>query len=171
MARLLNIFLKKLRIIGPTSIVILAIGLSISIVYAASYSGYFTAYAMGNQYGGAGVEIRQGHFANHYYNWCPNDPAAWWLWGTRIVASSSIAQHNQSGGTVYYRTFYLYDVGDPTCSMGNYWADIYFGRWRRNSDTCNCPGVTSPGYCYIGSANSCTDAINYGVHWSTYTGP
>ncbi|MEO0248230.1 MAG: hypothetical protein ABIN58_01565 [candidate division WOR-3 bacterium] len=44
-------------------------------VFAGHYYGWFTAYAMGNRYGGAGVEIRQGHFANHYYNWRPSGPA------------------------------------------------------------------------------------------------
>ncbi|MDW8069529.1 MAG: hypothetical protein RML46_11505 [Anaerolineae bacterium] len=85
---------------------------------AGYYTGWFTGYAMGNRYGGAGVEIRQGHFANHYYGWCPNDPAAWWTWGTRIDTDSPITQSTQSGGSVYYSTFYLEDVGDPSLLYG-----------------------------------------------------
>ena len=154
--------------------VALIVGMSVISVSAASYYGKFTAYAMGNRYSGAGIEVSQGHFANHYYNWCPNDPAAWWLWGTRID-TPSIAQHNQSGQTVYYSTFYLYDIGDPTCSQGNYWVDVYFGRWEPRSPSdpnyCYCSGVTSPGFCYSGSQNSCTDAINFGYNYYWYTGP
>ena len=95
MARFLNSIRKNVQAVGLVISVILIISVSITTVYATTYNGYFTAYAMGNQYSGAGVEISQGHFANHYYNWCPNDL----------------------------------------------------------------------------SANSCTDATNYGVHWATYTGP
>ncbi len=144
-------------------------------VWAGHYAGWFTGYAMGNRYGGAGVELRQGHFANHYYRWCPNDPAAWWTWGTRIDTDSPIRQSTQSGGSIYYSTFYLEDVGDPSCSMGNYWVDIYFGRWenRPPSDPnyCYCSGVPSPGFCYAASANSCSDAINFGRQYRGYTGP
>lgn len=144
-------------------------------VQAGHYTGWFTGYAMGNRYGGAGIEIRQGHFANHYYGWCPNDPAAWWTWGTRIDTDSSIRQRNQSGGYVYYSTFYLEDVGDPSCSMGNYWVDIYFGRWENRSSSdpnyCRCSGVPSPGFCYVASANSCSDAVDFGRQWRGYTGP
>lgn len=161
---------KQPRLVAALVIGLVSLLVISTTVYAASYSGWFTAYAMGNQYGGAGVEISQGHFANHYYVWCPNDPSAYWTWGTRIT-TPSIAQHNSAGQTVYYSTFYLEDVGDPTCSQGNYWVDIYFGRWRRSSESCNCPGVTSPGYCKVASANSCTDATNYGRRWTAYTSP
>ncbi|MDY6877749.1 MAG: hypothetical protein SWK90_16325 [Chloroflexota bacterium] len=155
-------------------IVVLGTILNHATAYAGSYYGKFTGYAMGNQYGGAGVEIQQGHFANHYYNWCPDDPAAWWGWGTRID-TPSIEQHNQAGQEVWYSTFYLYDVGDPTCSQGNYWVDVYFGRWEPrppgDPNYCCCSGVPSPGYCYAGAVNSCTDAINFGYHYYWYTGP
>jgi len=139
--------------------------------YAGSYSGWFTGYAMGNRYGGAGVEIRQTHFANHYYEWCPNDPAAWWGWGTRITTSPPIAMHDAYGRQISYSRFYLYDVGDPSCSQGNYWVDIYFGRFKPDFDPCDCPRSPSPGYCKPGAWNSCWDAITFGRQWRSYTGP
>lgn len=176
MARLLVYFARnKLRLVLTSLIVALVMATSVIPVFAGHYYGWFTAYAMGNRYGGAGVEIRQGHFANHYYNWCPSDPAAWWLWGTQIVTDSPIPQHNSSGGTVNYSTFYLEDIGDPTCSQGNYWVDIYFGRWENKPPSdpsyCYCSGVTSPGFCYAASVNSCTDANNFGRQYRGYTGP
>jgi hypothetical protein len=176
MARFLGFFTRhKCRLAITALVVILVMAVNVIVVYAGHYYGYFTAYAMGNRYGGAGVEITQGDFANHYYNWCPNDPAAWWLWGTHITTDSSIAQHNSGGGTVYYSSFYLEDIGDPTCSQGNYWVDIYFGRWENKSPSdptyCYCGGVTSPGYCYTGTKSSCTDAVNFGRQYRGYTGP
>jgi len=147
---------------------IIIAALMYSAAYASYYYGKFTGYAMGNQYGGAGVEIRQGHFANHYYLMCPNDPAAYWTWGTQI-STPVIYMHNQSGQTTAWTTFLLYDVGDFGCTQGNYWVDVYFGRYKPNDANCYCGGVW--GYCYWGSKNSCTDAINFGYHYYTYWGP
>lgn len=139
------------------------------------FYGKFTGYAMGNRTGGAGIELVQGHFANHHYQACPNDPAASWPYGTLIITDNTIPQHNQAGQTVYYTSFYLEDVGDLTCSQGNYWVDIYFGRWESKpvSDPtyCYCGGVTSPGYCYTGTVSSCTDATNFSAHYYWYTKP
>ncbi len=126
--------------------------------------GTFTGYAMGNQYGAAGVEVAVGHFANHSPTYCPNDPAAPWPFGTQITTASQQGPfHNPSSGSSYYRyTFYLEDTGDTSCSMGNYWADLYFGRHKRSSEPCYCGGVS--GYCYTSTVvNHCTDATNYGA--------
>lgn len=139
------------------------------------YYGRFTGYAMGNRNGGGGIELIQGHFANHHYETCPSDPAAAWPYGTRIDTDNTIPQHNQLGQTVNYATFYLQDVGDLTCSQGDYWVDIYFGRWENKPTSdpsyCYCDGVTSPGICYSGSMSSCNDANDFGVHYYWYTGP
>ena len=166
MARLLvYITRNKLRLALTLLMVALVMATNVIPVFAGHYYGWFTGYAMGNRYGGAGVEIRQGHFANHWYVYCPNDPAAWWLWGTHITTDTSIPQHNSGGGTVNYSSFYLEDVGDLSCSMGNYWADIYFGRWENklpSSPTyCYCGGVTSPGFCYTGvkSSHGCVEFL------------
>lgn len=67
---------SRLHLVVTLLAVTLIMATNVIPVYAGHYYGWFTAYAMGNRYGGAGVEIRQGHFANHYYNWCPSDPAA-----------------------------------------------------------------------------------------------
>ncbi len=151
-------------------IILMISGAGLQTTYAGTYSGWFTGYAMGNRYGGAGVELAQGHFANHYYLKCPNDPAAYWTWGTRIT-TPPISMQNQAGQDYTRTVFYLYDVGDFTCSQGNYWVDIYFGRYRRSGETCECPGVVNPGYCYVASTNSCTQARNFGRSWKTYTQP
>jgi hypothetical protein len=139
------------------------------------YYGRFTGYAMGNRNGGSGIELIQGHFANHHYESCPSDPAAAWPYGTRIDTDNVIPQHDQFGQTVNYITFYLQDIGDLTCSQGNYWVDIYFGRWetKPTSDPtyCYCGGVPSPGFCYSGSISSCNDADTFGSHFYWYTGP
>lgn len=139
-------------------------------VYAGTYYGKFTGYAMGNRYGASNKELTQGDFANHSSVYCPNDPAAYWSYGTHIF-TPDIPQHTELGYPVNYGDFYLYDIGDPTCSQGSYWVDVYFGRWRSSSDTCDCPGSPSPGYCIVASANSCTDATGFGYEYYTYTGP
>jgi len=130
---------------------------------------------MGNRASEAGVEIRQGHFANHHFQMCPNDPASQWPYGTRIDTDTGIAQHSQSGAIVYYTTFYLYDTGDYSCSQGGYWVDIYFGRWETKpvSDPtyCYCSGVVSPGFCYSGIVSSCADAESFFPRYYWYTGP
>ena len=79
---------------------------SFTATYAGTYSGWFTGYAMGNRYDGAGVEISQGHFANHYVHSCPGDPAAQWTWGTRIT-TQLIGMQNQAGRYFSRDLFYL----------------------------------------------------------------
>ncbi|NBD34427.1 MAG: hypothetical protein GVY30_00325 [Chloroflexi bacterium] len=157
------------RLLLVIALMLLSLG-SFTAAYAGTYSGWFTGYAMGNQYGGAGVEISQGHFANHYVYSCPGDPAAHWNWGTQIT-TPWIGMQDQAGRYFSRNLFYLYDVGDFSCSQGNYWVDIYFGRYRYSGESCNCPGVPNPGYCYTGNTNSCTQAINFGRSWKTYSQP
>lgn len=181
MARFLA-YLKshKLGLLLALSATVLAVVASLVVnttpAHAAHYNGWFTAYAMGNRTGAdPNVELTQGHFANHYYQWCPGDPAAFWLWGTRIDTDAPIGMSSQWGGQVSYSTFYLHDIGDPTCSQGNYWVDIYFGRWenRPTSDPsyCCCGGVTCPGFCYAAGANPCSNAQVFGRQSRGYTGP
>jgi hypothetical protein len=145
--------------------------MSFGTAYAATYSGWWTGYAMGNRYGASGYEVYQGDFANHPPNKCPNDPAAFWAWGTQITLSAGVAMQDQNGLPVIYHYFYLYDNGDPTCSQGNYWVDVYFGRYLFSGQSCNCPGSPSPGYCIVASTNSCTQAQNFGRSYKTYTKP
>src|SRR3990172_6205079 len=98
----------------------------------AYYYGTFSGYAMGNRYGASGQEVSIGYFANHHPSYCPGDPSAQWAYGTHIKATNSQGpfRHPGTGGTFYLTDFYLYDIGDLTCSMGNYWADLYFGRHK-----------------------------------------
>jgi len=138
--------------------------------YAATYSGWFTGYAMGNRYGQAGVEVRQGHFANHSPTYCPGDPAAYWSWGTRID-TPWIGMITGEGWPYARNTFYKYDGGDTSCSLGNYWVDIYFGRYRYPGQSCDCPGSPSPGDCYNANSNSCDVSKTFNRTWKTYSGP
>jgi len=158
-----------------TIITIIAFGLLSGVQPAFSASnvnGYMTGYAFGNQTGASGNVIVQQDFANHPYSTCPNDPAAWWAWGSRIdVSSPSIYLKASNGNSYRQYVFYLEDDGDPTCSEGNYWADIYFGRFTPTPSSCNCTGSPSPGYCIKATPNNCTDAKNFSTHWSTYWGP
>jgi hypothetical protein len=134
-----------------------------------TYQGTFTGYAMGNLTGAGGVTLNQGHFANHSSTACGGgDPAGQWSFGTHItsVYSQGAFHNGTSGGTFYQSGFTLEDTGDPSCLLGNYWADLYFGRYKLSTDLCNCPG-SPPGTCYNGVVNQCTDAVNYGSHPST----
>jgi hypothetical protein len=157
------------------AIVLIGLALAISIANyraaaAGPFSGWFTGYAMGNLKGGAGVTLVQGHFANHLNTACPNDPAAQWLYGTRITTSQWIGMKNASGQVVNYNRFYLEDIGDLSCSQGNYWVDIYFGRYKFNANVCSCPGVSNS-VCTIANTNSCTQATNFGRSIKSYTSP
>jgi hypothetical protein len=125
---------------------------------------------MGSLQGGAGVTLVQGHFANHHYQMCPNDPAAQWSYGTRITTSSWIGMKDYRDQVYYRNIFYLYDVGDFSCSQGNYWVDIYFGRYRKSGEVCSCPGVSNS-VCTVANTNSCSQAINFGRTLKTYTQP
>lgn len=129
------------------------------------YAGTFTGYAMQNRYGASGAEVVQGMFANHSSQYCGGDPSASWPFGTIIkTMNSQTGFHTQGGGSTSYGTFNLQDVGDFGCTQGNYWADLYFGRWLP-SGSCVCDGVA--GFCYSGAVNSCNDAISYGSRPTT----
>jgi hypothetical protein len=158
---------------GPlfATVLILASLLSFSAAFAGTYSAWFTAYAMGNRYGSSGYEVVQTSFANHLPDYCPDDPAADWLWGSNITTQNSIGMQNVNGTWMYYTVFYLRDGGDLSCSQGDYWVDIYMGRYKKSTDSCNCPGSPSPGYCLNAVPNSCTNATDFGHPWRTYTGP
>ncbi|MBI1748925.1 MAG: hypothetical protein HYR55_20415 [Acidobacteria bacterium] len=141
------------------------------ILLAATYTSTWTAYAMGNLYGGGGF-IEQGVFANHYPPRCPGDPSSYWPFGTYIQnLDYYVVLVDQYGGAYWADTFELRDVGDFSCIMPNYWVDVYFGRYRLPGDPCSCPGV-SGSICDIGEDNSCTDAIYFGSNPNTsYSGP
>jgi hypothetical protein len=137
-----------------------------STAYASWHWAWFTGYAMGNLYGASQEEVIQTHFANHSSEYCPTDPASWWGWGKRIyLEGQPPVMHNQYGQVVSYSYYYLYDKGNVTCSMGSYWVDLYFGRWKPQFDPCTCP---DPGVCYVGAKNTCGDAINFGLQWRHY---
>lgn len=171
MGRLLNIVVPsaKFRVLIALLAVVKVLLLSAE-AHAGTYAAWHTGYAMGNRYGAAGIELLRGDFANHSPSWCPNDPAAYWQFGTYIREDQSITLPLQTypGGTAY-TYFRLEDIGDPYCTQGNYWVDIYFGRWKLPSQQCCCPGVICPGFCYNSNYNnSCTWATDFGRQWRGY---
>lgn len=170
MAKLLTRAHSSFLVIAIIGLLILLATMTPTLVYAATYTGWFTGYAMGNQIGAAGVEVSQGHFANHSYGTC-GDPASYWPWGTKITTAQSITLHYSNGAAYSRKKFYLEDGGDLNCSQGNYWVDIYFGRYQRFGEPCNCPGSPSNGFCINANYNSCNDAQNFGRTTRTYTGP
>jgi hypothetical protein len=180
MAGVLGDAMKRLRRV--TGLLIAGVGLTAllasSTVEAGTYQGKFTGYAFGRQYV-AGGELGQGDFANHYVGHCPNDPAAHWAFGSRID-TPAITLHDQIGRPYTRAYFYLKDSGDPQCTMGNYWVDIYFGRWEtrpvHDPSWCICPGSPPPsegGVCWHNTlaVQSCYDAGNFGTRTYWYTGP
>lgn len=139
---------------------------------AATYNGWMTGYAFGNLYGASGAPIVQTDFANHSPTYCSGDPAASWAWGTYIhtVSPNPIYLSNAKGQYWPVSDLDLWDNGDPYCTQGNYWVDIYFGRYTWTPGNCNCSGSPS-GTCIYGTTDNCQDATNFGQHWSTYTSP
>lgn len=163
--------LKKHWSVLCIAIVMATLVLSTSPVLAANYSGWMTGYAFGNLHGASGRMVRQTDFANHSPICCPSDPAASWPWGTyiQLVSNPSVIYLSSASGYYYPVTsFDLWDNGDPQCSMGNYWVDIYFGRYTWTPSNCNCPGSPPNGACSYGYTNNCHDAIYFGQHWATY---
>lgn len=134
---------------------------------ATTYSGISTGYAFGNFKGAANQPIGQGDFANHLPKYCPGDPAADWSFGTVISnVSPSVAMLDGDGGFRFWTLFVLRDVGDFSCPKGNYWADWYFGRWKRSADACSCNNGAE--VCWIGVTNNCVHATNRGNITVTY---
>lgn len=175
MARLLA---TALAIFATVALVVASSVVSSSEGYASSQvQGWFTAYAFGNANGASGNPVENRDFANHTPSRCPNDPAAYWTYGSRIafVDPAEILQHNEWGSNMYTIAAYLDDLGDLSCSQGNYWADIYHGRHKNSYEPCDCSGSPSPGFCRNNQAgytgNACSDAINFGVYWATYWSP
>lgn len=132
-----------------------------------------TGYAMGSYTGASSWlgELYPGHFANHTSTYCSGDPAAYWPYGTWITAMSPNPTMYQGDGTEFYPTaFSLKDIGDFACNGGNYWSDLYFGRYRPSTDSCDCNNGTE--YCYISSyVNNCQDATVWGATYVGYYGP
>lgn len=168
MAKALSFWSLPAKYIALTVSALLTFALA-SPALAADYTGTYTGYAMGNLNGAAGIELVQGHFANHSNNWCPGDPASFWAFGTGITTQSPsyVNMHNQNGSTYSRAYFELRDIGDLQCTMGNYWVDAYFGRWKPQADACSCNNGTE--VCYLGTANTCTDAKTFGRFQGTYT--
>ncbi len=144
-------------------------------VYAASYTAYVTGYAFAST-SASGFPMVQGRFANHPPGTICNGSRDWsgdWPWGTRITMIYPITLRNSSNSAYTRSDFYLYDNGDPTCSKGMNWVDIYFGSYKQNPTVnCTCPGV-SPTSCTAGTnnVNNCTDATNFGSPLRNYTQP
>ena len=139
-----------------------------------NYTGNATGYAFGNSDGASNTPAVQGTFANHSNAYCPSDPAASWPYGTSISLSNpaTVTEHNgDTGRAMHYGVLDLEDIGDSNCDQESYWLDIYFGRYKRPSDVCDCnPGpevCTDTQY----EINNCTDAIYWGNVTTSYSGP
>ncbi len=175
MGRFLSQYSDKSRFIVICLLLasIVYISLSASVVYATNHNAKMTGYAFAYNLGSAsGANLVQGHFGNHAPNLCPSDPAAFWAWNTNItmVSPSSVSMKNSSNTSYNRSSFTLKDNGDPSCSKGNYWADIYFGSFKNPLSGCSCNGFTS---CAAGTngVNNCTQAVNWGSSTRTYSGP
>ncbi len=166
-----SLLVPRRAIVAGALVTITVVSFATSLLFASatSYSGYSTGYAFGNLTGSSGWTIGQGHFANHKVAWCPYDPAAQWGYGTYITSVSPPVVTLDGYGNPSYRTsFTLADIGDPSCNFGNYWADWYFGRYKRTADICSCNNGGGD-VCYTGYAvNNCTQATYWGVVFSTY---
>jgi hypothetical protein len=158
---------KKRLIISSLLILMTILVTETHNVYATNYTAWVSGYAFGNLYGKSGNVVSQTDFANHQSSDCPNDPAAYWPYGTQItmVNPSSVPLRDAWGRVHYISVFTLDDKGDRSCQGGNYWADIYFGRYKNPSDPCVCSGVT--GVCVNGTdVNNCADV--WGAATRTY---
>lgn len=180
MARLLSAM--KWSAIGSIAAVSLAVA-GVSEV-SANATGPWTGYADGHITGAAGVEIDQGMAAMHYYNdFC--DPAGSWPYGTGLAPTSpftSITLYSGSGNSYPYGLFTVEDIGDRNCRYnGNYWADIYFGRYQvyylwypnttgQNGCFCNNGGSGSSfDTCWSSSwPDNCQSAVTFGRQSVTY---
>lgn len=138
------------------------------------YNKISTGYAFGS-YEGASVgwgQLTTGHFANHSTLDCPGDPAASWPFGTWITSVSPAPYFIDGNGSESHPTSYmLRDIGDPSCSKGNYWVDFYFGRWKMPADVCACGNETELCYDTQLWVNNCNDAWNWGQRTISYDGP
>jgi len=135
------------------------------------YYSEYTGYAFGNWNGSSGSQVYASDFANHSSSQCPGDPAAYWSFYTYIYHEYAIGYSNSDGTGWDTDVSQLRDTGDFSCTQSNYWVDIYFGRWRRSYEACNCNNGAVEN-CYVASnANACSDAINFGNPWRWYWGP
>ncbi|MGI8553421.1 MAG: hypothetical protein ACR2PL_21955 [Dehalococcoidia bacterium] len=126
---------------------------------------------MNNIKGAANIEVIQGYVANHSSSLCPNDPASTAPFGSTVsIAPRYAVLHDQNGNNVNYTGFYLEDAGDPQCTQGNYWVDVYQGRFEPGGPRYyECPSG-APGQSYYGVPNNCDDARNFGSnHNQQYT--
>lgn len=119
-----------------------------------------TAYAMGNQYS----------YPGYMHEVVIGDAAAIagrYPWGTCIrLPYNSVTIKTYNGGSVTLGTFYIWDTGSGTGNRN--WVDIYFGRYKRYGQECNCPYVPNPGYCVDNTiTNSCDEATIFGTQYWT----
>jgi len=150
--------------------------LIVSNTYAANYNATMTGYAHAYNLGSAsGADLVAGHFANHPAGACASvggDPAASWGWNTQIIiVNPSSVPFRFSNNSSYSRTSFIKkDRGDPNCTKGKYWADIYFSHAKHPISGCRCGGFTS---CTLGSnnVNNCDQAVDWGSSTRTYSGP
>jgi hypothetical protein len=152
----------------------------------ATYQATMTGYAFGNQTGAdTSHDLAQGDFANHPPNACydqndpnnhPKDSSGDWPWGTAIQLDSPTTVTeweelpNGKDESVDYAELMLHDNGDPGCTQGYFWVDIYFGRFKQVSQSCVCSGSPN-GVCTDSHLNNCQDATNWGSVQGTYEGP
>lgn len=170
MGRVLKSIQNKLILTGELIIIILV--LTGSNIQERPYAygpvtGSFTAYAMGAEYSSLGA-INPGVFANHSRVYCPNYSPSNWPGGTKITLSEIVyipSRYNEYPYT--YSSFYKRDIGDFECNEGEYWADLYFGRYKHSEDNCSCSGVINS-VCLDGYTNSCNNAINWGRNTYSY---
>ena len=167
--------LSKLLAVFTLSVMTVYLLLSVNVAFGAAnhyarMTGWAHAYLL---VGASGDYDWAGDFANHPPGGCnPDDPAGYWAWNTRIdmVTPSSVPFRFSDNSSYTRSSFYLNDNGDPNCSMGHYWADIYFSHAKQPLSGCYCDGFTS---CVLGSngVNNCQQAIDWGSSYRTYSGP
>lgn len=136
-----------------------------------------TAYAMGALTGGYGT-IAVGDVAMHPRDvdaCLDNDVDTYCVpflpFGTRIYLTNpaKIEIPQGDGPSEYYTSFVVGDLGDLdyTYQSSAWWIDVYFGRWRRQGESCYCWGVDSS-VCTYGATNSCENAQESGVRKVSY---
>ncbi len=156
-----------------TTAIITYLSLSaLEFAYASSYSAIATGYAFGSA-SASGNALQQYNFANHPSKTMCNkvlDASGDWPWGAQITMANPVVQRNWDNTLTSRRVFLLADNGDPSCSKGANWVDLYFGNYKQNAtQNCTCSGVPNP-RCVTGTnyVNNCTDAVNFGSKTRSY---
>ena len=85
------------------------------------------------------------------------------VWDVDLWIFSYGFDDRRTGASTGYTAFNLWDIGDFACNKGNYWADLYFGRWKPSGDACSCNNGSE--VCSLGVHNNCSDAVSSGKHF------